>query len=104
MHIIRQPRLVLTNVEGRTIYDIKPSRNKETIIQRLSEISDSTYIEYVTMDMWKPYKDAVNTALLHVKEVVDKSHVVSMANQPLDNVRKSLKAQVSQKERRTLIA
>ena len=51
IHIIRRPRLVLTNIERRTIYDIKPNRNKETFIQRLSEISDRTYIEYVTMDM-----------------------------------------------------
>src|SRR5699024_11644754 len=52
IHIIRRPRLVLTNIERRTIYDIKPNRNKETVIQRLSEISDRTYIEYVIMDMW----------------------------------------------------
>ena len=45
IHIIRRPRLVLTNIERRTIYDIKPNRNKETVIQRLSEISDRTYIE-----------------------------------------------------------
>ena len=71
---------------------------KETVIQRLSEISDRTYIEYVTMDMWKPYKDAVNTILPHAKVVVDKFHVVRMANQALDNVRKSLKAHMSQKK------
>ncbi len=52
--------------------------------------------------MWKPYKDAVNTILPHAKVVVDKFHVVRMANQALDNVRKSLKAHMSQKERRTL--
>lgn len=55
------------------------------------------------MDMWKPYKDAVNTILPHAKVVVDKFHVVRMANQALDNVRKSLKAHMSQKERRTLM-
>lgn len=103
IHIIRRPRLVLTNIERRTIYDIKPNRNKETVIQRLSEISDRTYIEYVTMDMWKPYKDAVNTILPQAKVVVDKFHVVRMANQALDNVRKYLKAHMSQKERRTLM-
>ena len=103
IHIIRRPRLVLTNIERRTIYDIKPNRNKETVIQRLSEISDRTYIEYVTMDMWKSYKDAVNTILPHAKVVVDKFHVIRMANQALDNVRKSLKAHMSQKERLTLM-
>src|SRR5699024_9742870 len=78
-------------------------RNKETVIQRLSEISDRTYIEYVIMDMWKPHKDAVNTILPHAKVGVDKFHVVRMANQALDNVRKSLKAHMSQIERRTLL-
>ncbi|MBN6189411.1 ISL3 family transposase [Aneurinibacillus sp. BA2021] len=103
IHIIRKPRLVLTNVERRTIYDIKPNRNKETVIQRLSEISDRTYIEYVTMDMWRPYKDAVNTVLPHAKVVVDKFHVVKMANSALDSVRKSLRANMTAKERRTLM-
>lgn len=103
IHIIRKPRLVLTNVERRTIYDIKTNRNKETVIQRLSEISDRTYIEYVTMDMWKPYKDAVNTVLPHAKVVVDKFHVVRMANQALDGVRKAIKAKMTALERRTLM-
>ena len=103
IHIIKKPRLVLTNVERRTIYDIKPNRNKDTVIQRLSEIKDNTYIEYVTMDMWKPYKDAVNTVIPHAKVVVDKFHVVRMANQALDSVRKSLKANMTAKESRTLM-
>nr|WP_270376004.1 transposase [Enterococcus thailandicus] len=86
IHIIRKPRLVLTNIERKTIFDIKHNRNKETVIQRLTEIDDRHYIEYVTMDMWKPYKDAVNTVLPHAKIVVDKFHVVRMANQALDSV------------------
>lgn len=103
IHIIRKPRLVLTNVERRTIYDIKKDRNKDTVIKRLLEIEDRSYIEYVTMDMWKPYRDAVNTVLPHAKVVVDKFHVVRMANQALDSVRKALKAEMTAKERRTLM-
>lgn len=32
IHIIRKPRLVLTNIERKTIFDIKPNRNKKTVI------------------------------------------------------------------------
>lgn len=103
IYIIRKPRLVLTNIERNTIYDIKANRNKETVIQRLRQIEDSSYIEYVTMDMWKPYKDSVNIVMPHAKVVVDKFHVVRMANQALDKVRKSLKANMTQKEKRTLM-
>jgi transposase len=55
------------------------------------------------MDMWKPYKDAVNTVLPHAKVVVDKFHVVRMANQALDGVRKAIKAKMTALERRTLM-
>jgi len=51
------------------------------------------------MDMWKTYKDAVNTVLPHAKVVVDKFHIVRMADQALVNVRKSLKANMTAKER-----
>ena len=40
--------------------------------------------------MWKPYKDAVNTILPHAKVVVDKFHVVRMANQALEITSESL--------------
>src|SRR5699024_12817042 len=41
--------------------------------------------------------------LTHANVVVDKFHVVRMANQTLYNVRQSLKLNMSQKERRTLM-
>lgn len=103
MKIIRKPRLVLTNIERKTIFDLKPNRNKETVIQRLSELHDRDYNEYVTMDMWRPYRDAVNIVLPQAKVVVDKLHLVRMANQALDSVRKSLRDKMSSKERRTLM-
>lgn len=55
------------------------------------------------MDMWRPHKDTVNTVLPEAKVVVDKFHVVRMANQALDYVRKSLKDKLTSKERRTLM-
>lgn len=55
------------------------------------------------MDMWRPYKDAVNTVLPHAKVVLDKFHVVRMANQALDSVRKALRDKMTAKERRTLM-
>lgn len=57
------------------------NRNKETVIQRLTEIDDRYGIEYATIDMWKSYKNAVNTVSPHAKVVVDKLHVARMANQ-----------------------
>lgn len=103
IHITGKPRLIMTNVERRTVYDMKPDRNKETVIKRLLQIEDRDYIEYVSIDMWKPYKDAVNAVMPEAKVVVDKFHVVRMANQAVDSVRKKLKDEMTPKQRRQLM-
>lgn len=51
-----------------------------TVINYLYQIPNRERIHYVAMDMWKPYKDAVNEVLPQAKIVVDKFHVVRMAN------------------------
>ncbi|GMX64914.1 hypothetical protein Elgi_41830 [Paenibacillus elgii] len=55
------------------------------------------------MDMWQPYKDAVNTVLPKATIIVDKFHVVRMANQALETIRKKLREGLSPKERRGLM-
>ena len=55
------------------------------------------------MDMWQPYKDAVKAVLPKATIIVDKFHVVRMANQALETVRKQLREGLSPKERRGLM-
>jgi len=55
------------------------------------------------MDMWQPYKDAVKTVLPKAIIIVDKFHVVRMANQALETIRKQLREGLSLKERRGLM-
>ena len=55
------------------------------------------------MDMWQPYKDAVKAVLPKATIIVDKFHVVRMANQALETIRKQLKEGLSPKERRGLM-
>ncbi len=89
-------------MERRTIYDIKPNRNKDTVIQRLSEITDNIISNTSQWICGSPTKTQL-IQLCTRKVVVDKFHVVRMANQALDSVRKSLKANMTAKERRTLM-
>lgn len=102
IHIIKKPRCVITNIEQNTIIDILPDRNKKTVIKYLNAINKKHHIRIVTMDMWRPYKDAVNLIIPHADIVVDKFHVVRMANEALDRVRKDLRSSLTSKERRTL--
>ncbi|GMA62594.1 transposase [Alicyclobacillus fastidiosus] len=55
------------------------------------------------MDMWAPYRDALKAVLPQATIIVDKFHVVRMANQAMETVRKQIRADLSTKARRGLI-
>lgn len=71
VHLNRQMRLVLTNIGERTIIDLVASRKKQSVISALYRFKSPKQIKYVTMDMWRPYKDAVNAVLPHAIIVID---------------------------------
>ncbi|MFM9281190.1 ISL3 family transposase [Paenibacillus jiagnxiensis] len=102
IHIIK-PRCVLTNIAEHTLLDILPNRNKESVVGYLSRLPNRGQIQYVTMDMWQPYKDAVRSVLPKALIIVDKFHVVRMANQALETIRKQHREGLSPKERRGLM-
>jgi transposase len=76
VHLNRQMRLVLTNIGENTIVDLVGNRKKQSVINALYRFKSMKTIKYVTMDMWRPYRDAVNAALPHAVIVIDKFHVV----------------------------
>lgn len=102
IHLIK-PRGVITNIQNNTVVELLPNRNKETIIKYLSGLQGKEEIAYVAMDMWAPYRDAVLQVLPDAKIVIDKFHVVKMANEAVERIRKSFKAELSPKVRRTLM-
>ncbi len=102
IYVIKKSRCVLNNIEKKIIIDMLPDRNKATVTQYLCNIHDYRNIEVVCMDMWRPYKDAVNDVLPGRQIIIDKFHTVRMANQALETVRKSMRGQLKDKERRTL--
>lgn len=102
IHIIK-PRCVLTNIEERTLLDVLPNRNKATVVAYLAGLPNRGQIRYVTMNMWQPYRDAARAILPKALIIVDKSHVVRMANQALETIRKQILEGLSPKARRKLM-
>ena len=102
IHLIK-PRGVITNIQNNTVVELLPNRNKETIMKYLSGLQGKEEITDVAMDMWEPYRDAVLQVLPEAKIVIDKFHVVKMANVAVERIRKSFKAELSPKVRRTLM-
>lgn len=103
IHIVKKPRCVISNIEQQTIVEVLPNRNKPTVIKRLQTLPGHEKVRYVAMDMWNPYRDAINTVLPQARIVIDKFHIVRMANQCLEAVRKDLRAQLTPRQRKGLM-
>ncbi|WP_051005468.1 transposase [Sulfobacillus thermosulfidooxidans] len=55
------------------------------------------------MDMWRPYKEAVQRVLPHATIVIDKVPVLKMANAAMERARKSLRESLTRAQRRGLM-
>lgn len=95
-------RCVLTNIEQHTVIDLLPNRNLEPVTQRLLDLPNRESIEVVSTDMYKNYIEAARVALPQAVPVVDKFHVVKMANETMEEVRKAIKKGLSDHYRRLL--
>ena len=102
IHLIR-PRCVISNIHNNTIVNMLPNRDKKTVVNYLYNLQGKSEVQYVAMDMWTPYRDAVQAVLPDARIVIDKFHVVRMVNDALEKVRKSLREQLTAKQRRGLM-
>lgn len=102
IHLIR-PRCVISNIRNNTIVNMLPNRDKKTVMNYLYNLEGKSEVQYVAMDMWTPYRDAVQAVIPDARIVIDKFHVVRMANDALEKVRKSLREQLTPKQRRGLM-
>lgn len=103
LHLLGQARCVLTNVEARTMVDMLPGRKQSEVAKRLMLFPDRNQIELVAMDMWIAYKEAVRAVLPQAVIVVDKFHVVRMANSAVEKVRKQIRQGQTDRQRRALM-
>jgi transposase len=102
IHLIK-PRGVIANIQNSTIVELLPNRNKDTVVRFLHHLEGKERIQCVAMDMWTPYQDAVRAVIPQAEIVVDKFHVVRMANDAMERVRKCLRESLTPKQRRGLM-
>ena len=102
IHLIR-PRGVITNIANNTIVELLPNRNKDTIAKYFYKLDGRDRVQYVAMDMWRPYRDAARAVLPQATVIVDKFHVVRMANDAVESARKATRENLTAKQRRGLM-
>ncbi|MHB8543337.1 MAG: ISL3 family transposase [Leptospirales bacterium] len=103
IHLIRRSRAVFTNIPSCYVIEMLPDRNKTTVLRYLADLPDRKRIRCVAIDMWRPYKEAIREALPGVPIVVDKFHVLKIANAALDAVRKTVGGTLHPEKRRSLM-
>lgn len=84
----KQPWAIIANGDDNTVMEILRNRSKPSIKAFLQSLKDPKKVEVVTMDMWSGYRTAVNEVIPSAMVVVDKFHVVKMANEQMDSARK----------------
>lgn len=83
------------DIENKLLMDITPNRYKATLEKFLDNLPDNHKIEVVVIDMTAYYRDIIRLCLPGAKIVVDRFHVVSLANIAMDEVRKHLQRKFS---------
>lgn len=83
-------RCIITDVVNRVPIDMLPDRDKPLVTAWLHQFKDRGGVKGVAIDMWRPYKDAAQAIFPGLPVVIDKFHLVRMANRAMDDIRISL--------------
>jgi len=103
VHLLDNARGVLTNVSQKTLIDLLPNRNYDTMAKRISRMPDRDRVKVLTMDMWQPYRRLCENLLPNAFPVVDKWHVLKYADIGMETIRKGLRAGLTAPQRRRLV-
>lgn len=83
-------RCVITDVVNRVPIDMLPDRDLPTVTQWLYQFRERNVVKGLAIDMWRPYKTAAHAVFPGLPVIIDKFHLVRMANTAMDNVRISM--------------
>jgi transposase len=98
--------LVITDLKRRIIVDILPDRQKQTLMNWLTNPPkgvDLSALTTVATDLWGHYREAVKIVYPHVSVVADRFHVVQNLQQVIHTCRREAQAHAtSQEEKKQL--
>lgn len=105
--LMGRKRTIFVDIGGKKLLDLIDAMNRGKVERWLLRLPNRDHVQYVTIDMWGPYREATRALLPNAQVVIDKWHVVSKANQALDRVRNRVRREAGirknpQKGRRLL--
>lgn len=92
-------RCVITNLATNNAFQMLEFRTQEHLKPFFKNLPDREKVEWVCTDMWRPFKRSFSKYLPNARLVIDKFHVVAMASEALETVRKKYQATLEKAER-----
>jgi transposase len=89
-HLNKIMRGIITDVGTRKPIDMLPDRDKPLLRRWFGQFKDHSHVKGLTIDMWQPYRDVVGELFPNLPVVIDKFHVVKIANACAEKARKRL--------------
>lgn len=99
LKIIGQYRAMITNVEKLALFDMLPTRNKADLIAYFKTMPGKDKVKILTMDLWNVYRQVAQDQFPGRMVVADRFHVVRMANDSIEKVRKAIRKGLETKDR-----
>jgi transposase len=99
LKIIGQYRAMITNVGKLALYDMLPTRNKIDLIRYFTAMPDKSKVRVLTMDLWNVYRQVARDQFPGRMIDADRFHMVRMASNSIEAVRKALRRALPAKER-----
>ena len=85
-------RCVITNLAMNTVFDILEHRTQLHLNPYFANLPDRGKVQWVCTDMWRPFKRSFRQSLPNARLIIDKFHLVKMANEALEEERKIYQA------------
>jgi transposase len=93
---------IITDLINKDIVDIFEKRDKETVVQHLSQLPNKEAIEAAVIDMSRTFRSAIREVLPDCYIVIDKFHVVGVVIDALDKVRKRVQRSKAKGRKRSI--
>lgn len=105
----KRQRCIITDVGDNLPVDMLKDRDRGTVVNWLCQFKQKDAVKGLAIDMWRPYLNAARIVFPGLPVVIDKFHVVRMANKALEDARirvqntRDRAVRVSWKRSRTLL-
>lgn len=99
LKIIGEYRAMIASVQKNSLYDMLRTRKKADLVPYFKKLPDKHLVQALTMDMWSVYRDVAKDQFPGRMIIADRFHVVRMANEAVERVRKSICKDLDRKER-----